>query len=163
MTKLSELKLFLSHSTPTVVCITETHLQERHSPRFPGYVTYRQDRGDGFGGLLVLVGAQLQQKAVALDAYREGQMQSLAVEIAHQQSWSKIFLFYNPCCPVTQAEFEHYISLVGPNDIICGDFNAHHPLWGGSNAKQNYAGISLFLPLASRLFCSSIVLAFPPA
>ncbi|KAA0200323.1 hypothetical protein HAZT_HAZT007261 [Hyalella azteca] len=110
MTKLSELKLFLSHPTPSVVCITETHLENWHSPRFPGYMIYRQDRADGYGGLLILVSAHLQQRAADLEPIADGQMQTLAVDTAHMGSWSKILLFYNPCLPITQTEFEHYFS-----------------------------------------------------
>ncbi|KAA0201683.1 hypothetical protein HAZT_HAZT011477 [Hyalella azteca] len=142
--KLPELKLFLSHAAPTVICITETHLQNWHDPRFPGYTTYRQDRADGFGGLLLLVRAQTLQRAVALDPYEGGQMQCLAVEIAHCGAWSRILLCYNPCCSITQTEFEHYFTYIGPRDLICGDFNAHHPLWSTPNTRQNRAGGSLF-------------------
>ena len=114
MTKLAELKLSLFHTLPSVICITETHLENWHSPRFSGYRTYRQDRADGYEGLLILVGAHLQQRVVALEPFADGQMQTLAVDIAHMGSWSKILLFYIPCIPITQTEFEHYFSHIGP-------------------------------------------------
>jgi hypothetical protein len=42
------------------------------------------------------------------------------------------------------TEFEHYFSHIGPWDLICGNFNAHHPLWSCPCTKPNWAGISLF-------------------
>jgi hypothetical protein len=40
-------------------------------------------------------------------------MQLLAVDVALFGTWSRIHLFYNPCCPFSQAKFEHYFSFVG--------------------------------------------------
>jgi hypothetical protein len=96
--KLSELKLF--RAAPTVICITETHVQNWHALRFPVYMTYRQDRADGLGGLLLQVSAQTQQIAVALDPYEGGQMQCLAVEIAHWEAVSESCSATTPAAPL---------------------------------------------------------------
>lgn len=157
MSKLSEFKLFLSHASPSVVCLTETHLRPYFSPRFPGYTSYRLDRPDGFGGLLVLVHCSLQHRPVHLPPYPGGHLEALAVDVAISQTWSRVSLFYNPCQPISHAEFSHYLTLAGPHDLLCGDFNAHHPSWSVAGARANSSGNALF-----DVLCDSPLLLLNP-
>ena len=144
MSKLVEFKLYLSHSSFTIVCVTETHLRAHHSPRFPGYIVYRQDRPDGYGGLLILVSQQVQQRSVTLTPYPQGLMEGLAVDSALCGRWSRTTLLYNPCQPISREELDHYLSRAGSHDIVCGDFNAHHPAWSVAGCRSNATGTALF-------------------
>ena len=53
-----------------------------------------------------------------------------------------ILLFYNPGSPFQLGKLDFYASQLNGNKIICGDFNAKHPLWDTNT--RNSAGNVLF-------------------
>ena len=144
---MNELKQFLSTRSPTIVCITETHLHPHHTIRVTGYQPVRKDRGDGFGGLLFLISNQCQFRTRDPPNFGGGIMEHLGIDIVLSNRWIPIVLLYNPCASVSEAEFTHFLNHVVPQGIVLGDLNAHHSSWEPSKRRPNPSGISLFRAL----------------
>ena len=142
--KLSEFKQFLSNKFPSAICLTETHLRPSQKLNLPGYHVYRRDRHDGFGGLAVLVPANVNHRPVPLVAFADGVLETLAVDVNIDSAWSRILLVYNPCKNVSLPEFSHYFAQLGSQGVVCGDFNAHHEHWEPGKNCRNPTGIALF-------------------
>ena len=43
---------------------------------------------------------------------------------------------YDQSNDTIQSEYEHIIAQLSTSYIICGDFNAHHTLWGGTKTDK---------------------------
>ena len=144
MKKLSELKQFLSTIFPSAVCLTETHLHSSQNLHLPGYHVYRRDRHDGFGGLAILIPSNVKHKPAPLLTFLGGELETLAVDIDINSTWSRILLIYNPCKNVSLPEFSHYFAQLGSRGVACGDFNAHHQHWEPLKNLRNPTGLALF-------------------
>ena len=142
--KLNQLKKYIYSLQPLIVCITETHLKPKYSPKFQNYNSYRKDRGDGYGGLLVLCHKSITVKANNLKAPQDHEMESLSIKYNFQNKWSTLILLYNPCKPISESEFEFYFDQVHETGLICGDINAHHQSWETTGPKPNSSGKTLF-------------------
>ena len=127
-----------------IICITETHLKPKYSPKFKNYNIYRKDRDDGYGGLLVLCHKSITAKANNLSTPQGHEMESLSIKYNFQNKWSTIILLYNPCKSICENEFEYYFDQIDETGIICGDLNAHHQSWETQGPKPNSSGKSLF-------------------
>ena len=68
----------------------------------------------------------------------------MAVRVSLSRVPTTICVMYNPCHNVTTQEFDHYFNQLDKNAIVCGDFNAHSPLWSHEDVSHsNFTGVSL--------------------
>jgi ribonuclease HI len=130
--KSAEFKKFLQMADPKpdIICIQETWLKDKWTFNIPGYMCIRRDRvtETSGGGCLILVRNTLQVNPVPLDTELEAQ----CIEINHINGKLKILNFYNPGNNISVDQFTTLFRNLS-NVIICGDFNAHHNLWGGNH------------------------------
>ena len=142
--KLNEFKKYIFALEPLIVCITETHLKDKYSPKFQNYNIFRKDIEDGYGGLLILCHKSITAKSNQINSFQNGEMEHLSIQYCFHNEWSVLILLYNPCKSVSEQELNHYLGKVDATGIVCGDFNAHHESWELSGPKPNPSGKSLF-------------------
>ena len=117
-----------------VICIQETHLTPKYHPVFQNYTILRQNRppfrGKG-GGLLICIKTSLEFSEVNLSGPSTC-MEVFGVTVGGYA----IFTVYNP--PSHHRQTENFVFLSRFNKVVlCGNFNAHHGMWGSLSANHN--------------------------
>ena len=133
-TKVLELQDRLSAEDIDICLIQETKLKKgARDPKLEGYECIRADRKlkNAGGGLLILIKKTLvfeELDAVAIEA-----TESLSIKVRmDKRNWIYITNVYTPPCNSVgqDAIILRTDSIPTFNSsLICGDFNAHHPLW----------------------------------
>lgn len=69
-------------------------------------------------------------------------LEAAAIKIASPYSTTICCIYLSPSIKVTKNQIKDLILQLGRNFILMGDFNAHHPLWGGNKANKRGDDIS---------------------
>ena len=111
---------------PDVICIQESHLTSDQSFSLKGYhKPIRKDREtQRWGGVLALIKNNL----VHSELFCPPDIEAVGIQIQSASEILNIFNIYNPGIDIS---VDQYCKFFISNSLICGDFNAHHPLWGG--------------------------------
>ena len=143
--KLPELKEHISSSSPTILCLSETWLTDRFTPRFLNYCTEWKHRlGQVGGGLGILIHQETLYKPLDLTPFPMGVLEIHGITLySSSGSTIQIINIYNPLKNVTCAEFHHYCAQLGNTFIIVGDFNAHTSLTDTNDRTSNPTGVAL--------------------
>jgi len=156
--KLTELNLLLLENNPDILAITETWLNENSPIKiWNDYVIFRKDRSNRIGGGVLL--AVLKDLCpVPEQIISPPGCDSVAVSCQDSTgSYITIVSFY--CPPDTDLDCNFLSSLEAkyPKLLICGDFNAKHPIWGFSD-QSNPKGKALadFCELSELLIINTL-------
>lgn len=115
----------LSHR-PDVICIQESFLKPDKRFSLRNYVSVRKDRiGAPKGGVLTLVNRAISFSTLTCP----DDVESIGIRLMSSNGNLNIFNVYNPGVEILP---DVYRSFFVSNSIICGDFNAHNPLWGAT-------------------------------
>ena len=151
-----EFKKFISRSNPHVICLTETWLRLTDTLKLPSYTIYRKDRFGKGGGVAILVRNTLISRQLSnFQHYNGGLLETLAIQILLDNTWTDFCTIYNPCYNISKAEFTHLLDNLSQNSILCGDFNAHHPIWSSkmnSTSRLNPTGTALAEAMLSNTY-----------
>ena len=131
-----ELELLLSNYSPSIVCLQETKLtpDKENGMTFKGYVTYYKSNQSGNGGVGILVKNEVFKSRVPLKT----NLQAIAVCVTIRGTTFIISSIYAP--PNSNPPLTEYRNLIGqfPKPfLLCGDFNAHSPLWASSYTNDH--------------------------
>ena len=133
LTNIIEFKRFINQSNPHIICLCETWLKLSDNLKFPEYNIFRKDRFGKGGGVAIMVRRSLQSRNHNNFNYFDGGiLETLVIQVQVNNTWADICSIYNPCKNISEAEFLHYFENLSQNAIICGDFNAHHPIWSSN-------------------------------
>lgn len=126
---------------PHVICVQESFLKPWHKKKYkvPGYTPIRQDREVGEkGGLVILIrkGLDYTENDVPPD------MECQSIRVYFSGTYVNVSNFYQSGRNfVALSKLDKLFQL--DRHIICGDFNAHSPLWGHMGAEHRKEGILL--------------------
>lgn len=131
--RLPELRNYIynAENSPDVICIQETFLKEKNNNiEIQNYNIERRDRSDGpKGGVATLIKKKFSYSLIT----PEPDIEEISIEINLEKSHEKLVIcnVYNP--PGNKINDEIYNRIASrPNLILLGDFNAHHPMFGGT-------------------------------
>ena len=138
-TKVGELEMRLKERDIDLAMIQESKLEKgQRTPHIKGYIAIREDRqGTRGGGLLNYVRDSLVYEIV--DRRTKTATESLTIRI--RMTRKKWITATNVYCPPKNST-GHTIQLdlnsipVSPSSIICGDINAHSPVWDESQPED---------------------------
>ena len=153
--KLSEIKIALLQTSPSIVCLSETWLNQRFLPKFPSYSTLWKHRPHRMGGGLgFLIHKEIQYQEINLNPMQGGELEVQAVSL-HMRNHPPLSLLnlYNPQRNISEQEFHHYISQLGDYFILVGDFNAHTPLLNSTQLRCNPTGSALESLIVNSAVC----------
>ena len=140
---LGEFQKCLDENNPHLICLTETWLKADKKLGFKAYSVIRKDRpNQAGGGIAILIRKEIEYKDISFIPFNGGRFEYMGIKIKLGGEVLNIILFYNPVGSIEEQELEFYISQVNGNKLICGDFNAKHPLW--DSCSRNTAGNVLF-------------------
>jgi exonuclease III len=134
--RLAELKnyIFEAENSPDVICVQETFLKENKSIDINNYNIERRDRMNAEkGGVATFINKNLTYTRIP----GLNNIEELTINLDLAGQHLTISNIYNP--PGHEIDRNAYNVLASkPNLIITGDFNAHHPMFGGQ--KTDSAG-----------------------
>ena len=133
----TDLKILLSDLKPDIVLLSETWLNNSSRVKFPGYNIIRDDRDDGYGGLLSLIKIKYKFQRLSLDttSLLNSRIETQSFKLIFDNSSEFFFLnmYINPTSKFllnNLLTFFESNNLVGKPLFWASDCNAEHPLWG---------------------------------
>lgn len=127
-----QLKSFL-HSNPVdVMLLNETWFRNTDNIKFPGYNVERVDRGDGYGGVAVLVSNSLAYTPLSYENVNFNRDIELCGIHLTDLDINVITIYKPPDVRTTRTDWQNILSKFTTRTIVAGDFNAHHRMWGSA-------------------------------
>ena len=132
--RLAELKNFITTSKfqPDILCIQETHLKKTKRLILPNYNVERRDRPGTTrkGGVATLIRKNINYTVLN----NVDNIEELSIKIRLQNQQIIISNIYNP--PGNKLDQTTYHTIASQaNLVLLGDFNAHLPLFGGTDTN----------------------------
>ncbi|GFU22670.1 putative RNA-directed DNA polymerase from transposon BS [Trichonephila clavipes] len=124
--RIVELRDFINKHSLDIILIQETHLRPGVSIRVPNYTLYRNDRQNQntpSGGTAILIKSSLNHHHLPTPSL--GTVEATIVVLTLPGENPLLVASISTCIHDLQEIFalEH-------SSILCGDYNAHHTLWG---------------------------------
>lgn len=139
------LLLLVKEHFPDLIHLNETWLRQNDNLFVRGYISIREDRSDGYGGIATLIKKKLPFQRIIIDnRWHPKKFQYISVQIDNLT----LINVYNPPDVHLSVKFWNKFlnSFVSPVTII-GDLNAHHTLW--DNMPINNNGKTIYNSLES--------------
>lgn len=133
--------------TPDIICLQETWIyKENDYPNINGYVLADYSARDNTkgGGTAIYVKHNISYTRKKIESHFE----ISCIEFKHENSHVTLVNLYDP---QKNTKCEHYAELfdqIHNKFVILGDFNAHHPYWGGKQTDTK--GLELFNCVENR-------------
>ena len=126
------LDLLISKYSPSVVCLQETRLTPNTNMTFKNYTEYFKSNENGFGGVGILVKNTILQSPVTL----RSNLQAVAVRVTIKgKAYIICSIYLPPSSSPQKSDFDHTIRQFDQPFLLCGDFNAHSPLWSAESTS----------------------------
>ena len=130
-----EVELLIQKYNPSVLLLQETKVPINSTiSSFKGFNTFLKigtidNEGRAHGGSMILVKNSLAKSEIPLTT----NLQAVACRVSLSHDISLCSIYVPPHQSLAISELENVIQQLKSPFILCGDFNAHSPLWGGSN------------------------------
>lgn len=124
--KKSDLIYLINKFDPYVIALSETWLKAEISFKFQGYISFREDRSDGKGGVALLIKQSFHPIIHPITSHNNNY--SIIAAIANNICYVSVYIPY-PSSAIFN-ELEQLFSSLPQPFIFLGDFNAHHCSWG---------------------------------
>mgnify|MGYP000185625789 CR=1 FL=1 len=127
-----ELISLLTELSIDIVCINETHLDEKDRFQIPNYYTYRTDRPTRGGGTAVVIKRSIAHRQINIPPLQD--IEATAVIIPTDQQEILIAALYHPPYQIFNITDLKILTSIHPQFILLGDLNAKHQNW---NSRLN--------------------------
>ena len=130
-----EVELLIQKYNPSVLLLQETKIPINSTvSSFKGFNTFikigtTDNEGRAHGGSMILVKNSLAKSEIPLTT----NLQAVACRVSLFHDISFCSIYVPPHQSLASSELDNIIQQLKSPFIICGDFNAHSPLWGGIN------------------------------
>uniref|UniRef100_A0A0A9Z1X7 RNA-directed DNA polymerase from mobile element jockey n=1 Tax=Lygus hesperus TaxID=30085 RepID=A0A0A9Z1X7_LYGHE len=135
--KISEIMQFADENNADILTIQESWLTREKTLKAPNYQAYRFDNTDIYGrrGLVTLVRDTFPSKKVPLGFINNTEVELMAVEVTlANRSILIVNIYVPPGLRLPRIFWDNvFDQSLHPHVILCGDLNAHHPLWGSGD------------------------------
>ncbi|GBN75633.1 putative RNA-directed DNA polymerase from transposon BS [Araneus ventricosus] len=133
----ADIRNFLEEHSPDIFLIQETKLRPEINFSIPNYDVYRTDRPQRNnaptqgGGTGILIKKSLPHHHIPTPQLHFVEATSISLNLTNKEPFTVTSIYIPPDTDPTlyTLDLETLIQL-GPNPIICGDFNAQHQNWG---------------------------------
>ncbi|VDI51617.1 Hypothetical predicted protein [Mytilus galloprovincialis] len=135
--------------TPNILCFQETFcIFEKDYLEIPGYTLATfSSRGVNRGGTAIYVKKYINYSTVDFQSTFE----TSAIYFIHNSKKFLILNLYDPKLDTKYEDYDALLSQITTENILCGDFNAHHTLWG--KRIDTYKGRELFKCIQDNNIC----------
>ncbi|KAI5697973.1 hypothetical protein M8J77_012423 [Diaphorina citri] len=128
---LNELTVKLRDINPKIICIQESHLKEEENFILKGFNTVRNDFTGGeeaCGGVAILIKTNLYYQDLPIRSHL--QVVAAVVHVSPIHPISVCSIYIPPNVSPSKEDLLDIINQLPRPFILCGDLNAHSPLWG---------------------------------
>lgn len=126
------LELLLKKYSPAVICLQETRLKPNSKLKLKGYTEYYKSNSNGLGGVGILVKNTILQSSVVLHS----SLQAVAVCVTIRgKPYIVSSIYLPPSSNPQKSDFDNLIQQFNKPYLLCGDFNAHSPIWGANDTE----------------------------
>ncbi len=140
----AELERYLEEQTPSpqVICVQETWLNKNKSFALKGYDVERRDRQNRQGGgVAIFICQELEWNPLNVVT----SMECMAVQIIARPAPITICNIYSAEQLTEEKTLEEILNQLPQPVLFCGDFNGHHPMWGGRRIDRKGEIIANFI------------------
>lgn len=140
-----EMRNLIKLFNPTVIALQETNLKPAHTPVIQKFTLFRKDYVEGHvacGGVALFVKNSHSPRPIPLQTTLQAVAAQLTVNNIHLTVCS---LYLPPGENIPENQLKNIQLQLPPPFILCGDFNAHNPLWGGSKINSTGKKVENFL------------------
>jgi ribonuclease HI/endonuclease/exonuclease/phosphatase (EEP) superfamily protein YafD len=133
--KTSQLKYLITESQANIVILSETHLLREDNFHINGFITFRNDRRTRSGGVALLIDQRLHPSIVNIPSPTFIDTIACRIRCRDQQTLD-IVSVYGKHSTWNSNTLKQYLMNFNQRSIVAGDFNAKHPLWGGTTEDR---------------------------
>jgi len=123
---------------PDIICLQETFFQnENDHPDITGYTLANFSTRDiKRGGTAIYCKTHINYTVRNINT----KLEVSAIDIKLNNKLTTIVNVYDTDSKTTQSDYQNVFTQISDQFIVCGDFNAHHKLWGGrrNDIKGNH-------------------------
>ena len=119
---------------PDIICLQETFfLNEKDHPDITGFILANfSTRNIKRGGTAIYCKNHINYTVRNIDTLLEVS----AIDIKLNNKLTTIVNIYDTDSKTTQSEYQKIFTQISDQYVVCGDFNAHHKLWGGGGVNE---------------------------
>jgi exonuclease III len=139
--------------------LSETWLRPGQQFYLPSFNIVRSDRLDGYGGVAIAAHQSIQIKEIPITIPLKNHLSCHSIDLVGIEAfinsnrslilWS---LYIPPSSNPSMSLLNYIFQLIGPNSILGGDVNGHHPLWDNNNC-HNHRGDCIHASLSNLNLC----------
>jgi hypothetical protein len=130
------LEIFLHANSIGIAAISETKLSPKHKFSILGYKTYRSDRTQFGGGVMLFVANELRHEALILCLIRSLEATAIALQLQNNSQQTCVAAYLPPTATITSTDLDAILS-THDTVIIAGDLNCKHPAWNNVSTNKN--------------------------
>jgi ribonuclease HI len=140
----NEFKYYLSElaELPHVLCIQETHFNDKKMLKIPGYnndPVFKNRSENTYGGVAIYVRKGLNYSKNTVPAGIE----CVSIKLFYNGTYYNISNFYQKGGDIAAISQTEYLFKTFDRHLLCGDFNSYSPLWGHSGQTRRREGLLL--------------------
>ena len=132
--RLPELQQLISKYQPLVICLQETHLRPQNKINLPNYTSFRHDHiqtNHASDGVAILVHNSISAQQLFTNTPLQTVSISAKILSISKNPITITSIYIPPKLNIATQDLLSLTSQLPSPLIICGDFNAHSPTWGG--------------------------------
>ncbi|GBL87378.1 hypothetical protein AVEN_112579-1 [Araneus ventricosus] len=135
-TKINEFRLFVNKYCPDAILLQETHLRPDRKiflANYNSYYSYRANQHPQHpsGGAAILIRNNIPHNQIIPPNLRYVEACVVAINFKKQDPITLTSIYVSPTFDTSIFTFDIEVLLqISPNQILCGDYNAHHTSWG---------------------------------
>ncbi|GBN96594.1 hypothetical protein AVEN_242577-1 [Araneus ventricosus] len=135
-TKINEFRLFVNKYCPDAILLQETHLRPDRKiflANYNSYYSYRANQHPQHpsGGTAILIRNNIPHNQIIPPNLRYVEACVVAINFKNQDPITLTSIYVTPTSDTSIFTFDIEVLLqISPNQILCGDYNAHHTSWG---------------------------------
>jgi exonuclease III len=126
---IQEIILHLNINKIDILLISETHAIDRTYAKIPYYIVYFANHLDNHAhaGAAIIIRTALQH--YILQPYTKTQSAIVKIQLSHRPVMIAA-IYSPPRHSISSKDYEEYLSSLGPQFTVAGDWNAKHTTWG---------------------------------
>lgn len=132
-TKSGDFRQFVAQFCFPILAISEARVDS--SFRLANYVLYKSTRPGGPSRCLLGIRKDLVSTLLFSSTSDVPEYVACQVRVG-RMTLTVVSIYIEPQISMTSAEFNSFFKRLTAPYVMCGDFNAHHTLWGSSHCDQ---------------------------
>ena len=153
--RLHELQILISQYHPSIICLQETHFRPDHKILLKNYTCFRKDYIDAkqaCGGTAIFVHNSIPAQTITVRSPLQAISVSVKIPSLSSSPIAISSIYLPSSINVSSQDIQSFLDSLPSPGIMCGDFNAHSPKWGGTRLNNKGTIVENLLLHNTNLF-----------